>query len=250
MLYSHIRMVHNVTNNSSILLDGQCNLVGVFGLFMQALIGIVAFSTLILKRFKEPRQERRPWKIWVADTAKQALGMMMLHFLNIGLSALLENKLEDQCVWYLTNFMLDSTLGLFFIYLFLLISKRIISKLKFDPLVSGEYGHPFKIHYWLGQLGVYLLVLLAVKVVMFLFALVPFWMVLGNAILFFHNPLARTAVVMLVIPFVVNVIMFWIVDSVLMRSMHAPKQQSPRVIHYKKAPELESSEDSALISVV
>ena len=242
---------NNDTNHSSnILLDGQCNLVGVFGLSMQAIIGIVAFSTLILKRFKEPRRERRPWRIWLADTAKQALGMMMLHFLNIGLSALLESKHEDQCVWYLTNFMLDSTFGLFFIYLFLLISKKIISKLKFDPLVSGEYGHPFKFHFWLGQLGVYLLVLLAVKVVMFLFALLPFWLVLGNAILFFDNPFARTAVVMLVIPFVVNVIMFWIVDSVLMRSMQTPKQQPPHLIHYKKAPELESSEDSALISVV
>ena len=245
-----VSLENNTNHSSNILLYGQCNLIGVFGLFMQAMIGIVAFSTLIIKRFREPRRERRPWRIWVADTAKQALGMMMLHFLNIGISALLESQHEDQCVWYLTNFMLDSTIGLFFIYIFLLVSKKIISKLKFGPLESGEYGHPFKIHYWLGQLGVYLLVLLAVKIVMLLFALLPFWLVLGNAILFFQNPLARTAVVMFVIPFVVNVIMFWIVDSVLMRSMRAPQQQSPHVIHYKKAPELESSEDSALISVV
>ncbi|KAI6657652.1 putative membrane protein [Oopsacas minuta] len=241
---------NNKTNSTNGLLDGQCNLVDVFGLFMQALIGIVAFSTLVLKRFKEPRKERRPWRIWIADTAKQALGMMMLHFLNIILSALLENKHDDQCVWYLTNFMLDSTFGLFFIYLFLLISKKIIQKLKFSPLISGEYGHPFKIHYWLGQLVVYLLVLLAVKVIMFLFALLPFWVILGNAILFFKNPLARTAVVMFVIPFIVNIIMFWIVDSVLMKSVNAVKQQTPHIIHYKKGEELESSEDSALISVV
>ena len=241
---------YNKTNNTNGLLDGQCNLVGVFGFFMQGLIGIVAFSTLILKRFKEPKRDRRPWRTWIADTAKQALGMMMLHFMNIALSALLENTHDDQCVWYLTNFMLDSTFGLFFIYLFLLISKKIIDRLKFSPLVSGEYGHPFKIHYWIGQLGVYLLVLLAVKVVMFLFALLPFWVEIGNAILFFHNPLARTAVVMFIIPFVVNVIMFWIVDSVLMRSMNTNKQQIPRVIHYKKGADLESSEDSALISVV
>lgn len=243
----------NTTNSTPTPLPhllAQCNLVGVFGLFMQALIGIVAFSTLILKRFFEPQKQRRPWKIWIADTAKQALGMMMLHFLNVGLSALLESTHDDQCVWYLTNFMLDSTIGLFFIYFFLLVSKKLISRMHFTPLVSGEYGHPFKLHYWLGQLGVYLLVLLAVKVVMFLIALLPFWVILGNAILFFKNPFARTAVVMFVIPFIVNVIMFWIVDSVLMRTLARSSQSTPHVIHYKKARDMESSEESTLISEV
>nr|XP_015203594.1 PREDICTED: store-operated calcium entry regulator STIMATE-like [Lepisosteus oculatus] len=35
-----------------------------FGIFLQGLLGVVAFSTLMLKRFREPKHERRPWRIW------------------------------------------------------------------------------------------------------------------------------------------------------------------------------------------
>uniref|UniRef100_A0A2I3BQH7 STIM activating enhancer n=1 Tax=Mus musculus TaxID=10090 RepID=A0A2I3BQH7_MOUSE len=45
---------------------GRCEsgaLMHSFGIFLQGLLGVVAFSTLMLKRFREPKHERRPWRI-------------------------------------------------------------------------------------------------------------------------------------------------------------------------------------------
>ncbi|NWH50334.1 STIMA regulator, partial [Spizaetus tyrannus] len=46
------------------------------------------------KRFREPKHERRPWRIWFLDTSKQAIGMLFIHFANVYLSDLTE---EDPC---------------------------------------------------------------------------------------------------------------------------------------------------------
>ncbi|NXV80886.1 STIMA regulator, partial [Atlantisia rogersi] len=46
------------------------------------------------KRFKEPKEERRPWRIWFYDTSKQAIGSLFIHFANVFLSDLTE---EDPC---------------------------------------------------------------------------------------------------------------------------------------------------------
>lgn len=43
-----------------------------------------------VKRYREPLQERRPFWIWVADTTKQALGMLEIHFVNLIFSSLID----------------------------------------------------------------------------------------------------------------------------------------------------------------
>ncbi|XP_004864413.1 store-operated calcium entry regulator STIMATE isoform X1 [Heterocephalus glaber] len=76
---------------------GRCEsgaLMHSFGIFLQGLLGVVAFSTLMLKRFREPKHERRPWRIWFLDTSKQAIGMLFIHFANVYLADLTE---EDPC---------------------------------------------------------------------------------------------------------------------------------------------------------
>ncbi|XP_019738693.1 store-operated calcium entry regulator STIMATE-like, partial [Hippocampus comes] len=65
-----------------------------FGIFLQGLLAVMAFSILMLKRFREPKHERRPWRIWFLDTSKQAIGMLFIHFANVYLSDLTE---EDPC---------------------------------------------------------------------------------------------------------------------------------------------------------
>lgn len=70
------------------------DLMDSFGIFLQGLLAMVAFSTLMLKRFREPKHERRPWRIWFLDTSKQAIGMLFIHFANVYLSDLTE---EDPC---------------------------------------------------------------------------------------------------------------------------------------------------------
>ncbi|XDV25237.1 hypothetical protein PO909_029189 [Leuciscus waleckii] len=65
-----------------------------FSVFIQGLLAVLAFSTLMLKRFREPVGIRRPWRIWIFDTSKQAIGALFMHFANIFLSTLTN---EDPC---------------------------------------------------------------------------------------------------------------------------------------------------------
>ncbi|CDQ84973.1 unnamed protein product, partial [Oncorhynchus mykiss] len=98
---------------------------------------MVAFSTLMLKRFREPKHERRPWRIWFLDTSKQAIGMLFIHFANVYLSDLTE---EDPCSLYLINFLLDASLGMLLIYAGVRAISAIVEWRQWDALRFGEYG--------------------------------------------------------------------------------------------------------------
>ncbi|XP_017663208.1 PREDICTED: store-operated calcium entry regulator STIMATE-like [Lepidothrix coronata] len=115
---------------------GSGALLGRFGVLLQALLALCAFSTLMLKRFKEPKAERRPWRIWFYDTSKQAIGALFIHFANVFLSDLTE---EDPCSLYLINFILDATLGMLLIWLGVKVVSWIVQNKKYTYLVFGEY---------------------------------------------------------------------------------------------------------------
>ncbi|NXD02459.1 STIMA regulator, partial [Halcyon senegalensis] len=89
------------------------------------------------KRFREPKHERRPWRIWFLDTSKQAIGMLFIHFANVYLSDLTE---EDPCSLYLINFLLDATLGMLLIYIGIRAVSSIVEWQQWDSLRFGEYG--------------------------------------------------------------------------------------------------------------
>uniref|UniRef100_A0A8C7XSB7 STIM activating enhancer n=1 Tax=Oryzias sinensis TaxID=183150 RepID=A0A8C7XSB7_9TELE len=90
-----------------------------------------------LKRFREPKHERRPWRIWFLDTSKQAIGMLFIHFANVYLSDLTE---EDPCSLYLINFLLDASLGMLVIYAGVRVVSAIVEWKQWDSLRFGEYG--------------------------------------------------------------------------------------------------------------
>ena len=48
------------------------------------MLGLLAFSTLVLKRLREPLDSRRSWLIWAADSSKQGIAALLIHFINIG----------------------------------------------------------------------------------------------------------------------------------------------------------------------
>jgi len=66
----------------------QCKLMeGLFADVVQLLLGAVAVSILVCKRYRE--RPRRPWRIWFMDVSKQGLGALFAHVLNIMISTLL-----------------------------------------------------------------------------------------------------------------------------------------------------------------
>ncbi|KAK6314855.1 hypothetical protein J4Q44_G00143840 [Coregonus suidteri] len=186
-----------------------------FGVLIQGLLAIVAFSTLMLKRFREPVGIRRPWRIWFYDTSKQAIGALFIHFANIFLSNLTE---IDPCSLYLMNFLLDATLGMLVIWVGVMVVSRIVEYKQFTLLTFGEYGDPPQAAAWLGQCGVYLLIMVLEKSVVSLVLLIPGWTNLQSVLLdYIPNPQVELVLVMLIVPFIVNSIMFWVVDSLMMR---------------------------------
>ncbi|CAM4732360.1 unnamed protein product [Leuciscus chuanchicus] len=184
-----------------------------FGIFLQGLLGVVAFSTLMLKRFREPKHERRPWRIWFLDTSKQAIGMLFIHFANVYLSDLTE---EDPCSLYLINFLLDATLGMLVIYGGVKAVSAVVEWRQWDSLRFGEYGEPVQCSAWAGQCALYILIMMFEKVMIMLVLLIPQWKKLAtlNPI---TDPHLELAIVMLIVPFFVNALMFWVVDNFLMK---------------------------------
>ena len=72
--------------------DGECNLLGDFALLVQGALGLLAVSSLVVKRWRE--SPRRPLKIWFFDVSKQVFGSVLLHLANILMSMLSSGKFD------------------------------------------------------------------------------------------------------------------------------------------------------------
>lgn len=184
-----------------------------FGWILQIILAGIAFSCLIAKRYCEPKYRRRPWNIWWYDTSKQGIGAIVIHMTNVYLSPLYHG---DPCTWYIINFLLDSTIGLFIIYLGIRVSIY-LAKVKHWPAIEfGEYNAPKS---WIYQTWIYVFLMMIVKLLTTLIIQMDMWNSVKKAILSpFKNQKVEVIIVMLIIPFFVNVLIFWITDNFLMRN--------------------------------
>jgi hypothetical protein len=201
----------------------HCKIMDGFAIAVQLILALVAFSSLLIKRHLE--RPKRPFQIWLFDVSKQALGGGMLHTLNlvgayIGGRSTLEES--NPCVWYFLNILLDTTVGVWLVYIFLRVHKMWLVKVVDRRLLhSGYYGHPpewriFSVqafHFWLALLSMKLTVLglLTFKV----FFHIGEWIL--QPLLDLHRPQLEVVVVMLAFPLVMNVMQFWLIDGVIKR---------------------------------
>ncbi|KAM4720902.1 store-operated calcium entry regulator STIMATE-like [Rhinophrynus dorsalis] len=225
-----------------------------FGIFLQGLLAVMAFSILMLKRFREPKHERRPWRIWFLDTSKQAIGMLFIHFANVYLSDLTG---EDPCSIYLINFLLDATLGMLLIYIGVRLVSCVVEWRQWDSLRFGEYGDPVQCKAWVGQCALYILIMMFEKTAIFFILLIPHLKEVAkvNPI---DDPQLELATVMLIVPFFVNALMFWVVDNFLMKKGKtkakteekegSPDSRNGNKVRYRRAASYEESESEILIS--
>ncbi|XP_071816639.1 store-operated calcium entry regulator STIMATE-like isoform X2 [Apostichopus japonicus] len=212
------------------------DLTTLYGIIIQFVLAFFAFSFLILKRRKEPAGERRPWLIWVFDTSKQALGAMFIHFANVFLSSYVINSNDsDPCSWYIVYFLLDSTVGLLCIYIAVRVSSFFIALFNCNTLRFGEYGYPPRWDAWAGQCAIYLLITIVEKAVVTGLASLNVIMNVAKVLMRpITNVYLEVALVMLIIPFVVNAVMFWVVDNFLMMKKKKKKQNQDinTTVHY------------------
>ncbi|KAJ2948645.1 hypothetical protein O0L34_g7901 [Tuta absoluta] len=188
-----------------------------YGWFMQFLLAVLAFTCLIGKRFCEPRYARRPWLIWFYDTSKQGLGALIIHAANVWLSPL---QPGNSCTWYIVNFMIDSTLGLVIIWAGIRLAQYCARTYDIPLINFGEYGKPPQCSAWLCQCVLYAaLATFAKSALALVLRLPPVVAVLSTLRLSpspVSDPRVELAVVMLVIPFFMNILIFWVTDNFLM----------------------------------
>ncbi|KAH7118933.1 FK506-binding protein-like protein 2 precursor [Dendryphion nanum] len=219
--------------------NGECHLLGSYALLVQGALGLLAVSSLVVKRLRET--PRRPLKIWFFDVSKQVFGSVLLHLANILMSMLSSGKFDvaaktqattqlaepdeagkqpNPCSFYLLNLAIDTTIG---IPILVLLLKLLHKAFALTPLAkpqesirSGNYGHPPRATWWLKQSLIYFLGLLGMKFCVFLiFQLLPWIAWVGDWALRWTegNEAVQITFVMFIFPLIMNAMQYWIIDG-------------------------------------
>ncbi|KAI9000692.1 vacuolar membrane protein-domain-containing protein [Trametes punicea] len=196
----------------------SCRLLGPTALIVQGLMGVLVILSLIYKRHRET--PKRPWRIWFFDVSKQIIGQMFVHGVNVLISGVVAKLSSgNACVLYFLNILLDTTFGVGIIYLILHVMTYLLTeKCHLKGFESGVYGTPPRINYWLRQSAVYVFALTMMKLlVVALFAALPVIFKVGEWLLTFLGPsdAAQVIFTMGLFPIMMNVIQFWLIDSIV-----------------------------------
>ncbi|KAF8607719.1 hypothetical protein BDV93DRAFT_519738, partial [Ceratobasidium sp. AG-I] len=197
----------------------SCRLLGPTALVVQGLMGILVILSLVWKRNHE--SPMRPWRIWTFDVSKQIVGQIVVHLSNVFISDLVaHHSSNNPCTLYFLNVLVDTTVGVALIYAFLHAATWLLTtKMQLKGFRSGDYGGvpPSKI-YWMRQATVYIGALLFMKLaVVGLFALWPGLFRVGDWLLSWTggNSALQVIVVMGLFPIVMNILQFWLIDSIV-----------------------------------
>ncbi|KAG8952619.1 hypothetical protein FRC04_003980 [Tulasnella sp. 424] len=212
----------------------NCRLLGPVALVVQAVMGIVVVLSLVYKRHRE--HPPRPWRIWLFDVSKQVAGQAIVHSLNIGISALVSRPStgNNPCTAYFVNVTFDVTVGVGIIWAVLHGSQNLLTKrLGLHGFESGQYGTPPSFNYWIRQASVYVLAVIVMKLaVLALLALVPSLLDVGEWLLSWTD--GRTSVqivfVMGIYPIIMNVLQFWLIDSIVKASAFLDSREAERAV--------------------
>ncbi|NXN90833.1 STIMA regulator, partial [Rhinopomastus cyanomelas] len=107
-------------------------------------------------------------------------------------------------------------------------------------------GDPPQAAAWIGQCILYLLIMVFEKTVISLVLLIPGWTKLQQMLLgYIPNPQLELVLVMLVVPFIVNAIMFWVVDSLIMRKYK--QKEALDISGFMESPQAQRTEESQVL---
>lgn len=200
---------------------GECTLFGAFGWIIQGVLGLLCFSSLILKRYRE--KPRRTWTIFGMDATKQAVSAGVAHVMNVLIAYLMSQwNSENQCVWYFINIVIDCSFGVLVCFLLLRGATSIALKCGVDRLRSGDYlqlSEKPDYKAWLMQLGVWCIIVMLVKwmLVGLIYLLRDYLSEAGQFILspVDSEPKLELVIVMVLVPSLMNIIQFWVQDNFL-----------------------------------
>ncbi|KAI9189911.1 hypothetical protein H9P43_001344 [Blastocladiella emersonii ATCC 22665] len=198
----------------------QCELMDGFAIGVQLLMGSAAFLSLLFKRHRE--SPRRPMRVWLCDVSKQGFGASFVHGLNVLVSLVAganpESHSQNPCVYYFLNVGIDTTVGVYILFLWLRLAHGVVVRLGIErDLRSGHYGDPPRFLAWLKQTILFSFCLFMMKVCVALaIYLFPVLEWVGKiALAPFKDPRTEVLFVMLVFPMIMNIVQFWLVDHVI-----------------------------------
>ncbi|KAI8980533.1 vacuolar membrane protein-domain-containing protein [Pilobolus umbonatus] len=204
--------------------DEGCHLLDSFAILVQVTLASSALLTLFYKRSREKPQ--RPFNVWALDVSKQFAGAAVIHFLNLAVSYLAGRPRNggpktNLCVWYFLNVAVDTTVGVGILWFWLRSIQSVLMKLGVKDIKTGQYGPPplrHMLYPWLKQTFIFILAESLMKLCVYgMFRLFPFLFTLGQWVLRWTNGNYRYQVlfVMLIFPLIMNIIQFWIVDTIV-----------------------------------
>ena len=183
----------------------KCQLLDGFAIGIQFILAIIAFSSLLVKRQRE--LPKRPLLIWIMDSSKQAFGASFIHLLNIVFSIDAE---VNPCGQYILNILLDTTIG---VYILLFIHNQCYTLINRKyPLKSGYYGDSPLFKVWFIQFIVYLVALTSMKMIVVFLIKVGHLGNIVESLLFSMNEYVQIVVVMFIVPLIMNIVQFWLID--------------------------------------
>ena len=220
--------------------SGTCHLVeGVFALTLQFLIAVAALGSLIYKRRYIEEEPKRSHEVWLLDIGKQICQGAFVHITNIGLAMIVAaNRTEsrdagdmessrDECGIYFISFAGDTFLGVLLIFLLLRISERIATYFMYLPLMAhGYYGEPPQYDWYVIQTGAFIFAT-AVSKSFLAYAILTVDKNVNEASQIMFNAFEdhrdlELAVVMVLAPFLMSIIQYWIIDSILTDATNRP----------------------------
>ncbi|KAJ6539740.1 vacuolar membrane protein-domain-containing protein [Mycena capillaripes] len=231
----------------------SCRLLGPIALTVQGLMGVLVILSLVYKRHRE--KPMRPWRIWLFDVSKQVVGQMFLHGFNVFISDLVSHHSStNACTLYFLNILIDTTLGVGLIYVVLRVLTFIMTeRFHLKGFESGVYGTPPSFKYWMRQATIYILALTAMKfMVIGLLALIPGLFTLAAWLLSWtwtgQGDTLEVVFVMGIFPILMNIVQFWLIDSIVKASGVALDLDAPDALDREplfRAPDDDDDEGGA-----
>ncbi|KAF4619221.1 hypothetical protein D9613_004975 [Agrocybe pediades] len=208
----------------------SCQLLGRTALIVQGLMGLFVILSLVYKRHRE--SPKRPWRIWLFDVSKQVVGQLFVHSFNVLVSDLTSNEtFSNACVSYFLHILIDTTFGIFMIYVTLHALTRLFTeKLNMKGFESGVYGNPPSFKFWARQAALYVLSLTTMKAVVVTFLyLFPQVYLVGEWLLGWTwtggGDGLQVVFVMGIFPIIMNVLQFWLIDTIVKAAV--PQNEPP-----------------------
>ncbi|KAI7891604.1 vacuolar membrane protein-domain-containing protein [Mucor mucedo] len=232
--------------------DEGCKLLDSFAILVQLTLASTALLTLFYKRSRERPQ--RPVIVWALDVGKQFSGAGVIHFLNLFISYLAGRPRNggpktNLCVWYFLNVAVDTTVGVAILYMWLRIIQYILEKLNVKNIKTGQYGPPplkNMVIPWIKQTFIFILAESLMKLCVFgMFRYFPFLFAWGEWVLRWTKGNYRYQVifVMLIFPLVMNIIQFWIVDTIVKVTPTSISNNTQPVINQQTASDRNNNAD-------